>query len=40
LEENIMLPIARADWVRVTTPSVEVASGFYFYEPWTIRNAQ
>jgi len=38
LEQNILLPIAGANWTRVAVPSVDVASGFYFYEPWTIRN--
>jgi peptide/nickel transport system substrate-binding protein len=39
LAENIMLPVALSYWTRVTAPSVEVANGFYFFEPWTIRNA-
>lgn len=39
LDQAIMLPIAQAYWNRVTKTSIDVASSYYFYEPWAIRNA-
>lgn len=39
LTESILLPVATAFWTRITTPDIEATRGFYFYEPWTIRNA-
>lgn len=40
LTESILLPVAAAFWTRVATPSVDVDRGFYFFEPWAIRNAE